>query len=160
MYNVLDYLENSCNKFSNKIAVIEEDKELTYKELVNYSKSVGSFLSKKGALNEPIIIFMDKGIDTLISFFGSVYASCYYTLLNPTFPYERISQIKDVLNSRFVFTNKEYLNLAEEYFKDLEVYDILINDNLSLAKVKGNYRSYYNVSVEFKQFSQKGILCH
>ena len=76
MYNVLDYLENSCNKFSNKIAVIEEDKELTYKELVNYSKSVGSFLSKKGALNEPIIIFMDKGIDTLISFFGSVYIFC------------------------------------------------------------------------------------
>ena len=34
-------------------------------------------------------------------------------------------------------------------------YDILIYDNLAFAKVKGNYLSYYNVSVEFRQFSQK-----
>ncbi len=142
MYNVLDYLENSCNKFSNKIAVIEEDNELSYNELVNYSKRVGSFLSKKKALNEPIIIFMDKGIDTLISFFGSVYASCYYTLLNPTFPFERISQIKDVLNSKYVITNKENIDIAKVYFKDLEVYDIEeikkeeINEDL-LTKARG-----------------------
>ena len=44
---------------------------------------------------------------------------------------------------------------GKTYANTGRVYDIVINDNLALAKVKGNYQSYYNVSVEFKQFTQK-----
>ena len=43
---------------------------------------------------------------------------------------------------------------GKTYANTGRVYDIIINDNLALAKVKGNYQSFYNVSVEFKQFSQ------
>ena len=93
MNNVLEYLNRSVNKFSEKIAVIEEDKKLTYKELNDYSKKVGSFLASSNIINVPVVIFMDKGIDALISFFGVVYSSSYYTLINPEFPQERINQI-------------------------------------------------------------------
>ena len=51
------------------------------------------------------------------------------------------------------YTNR--IGRGKTYANTGRVYDILINDNLSLAKVRGNYRSYYNVSVEFKQFTQK-----
>ena len=43
---------------------------------------------------------------------------------------------------------------GKTYANTGRVYDIIINDNLALAKVKGNYQSFYNVSVEFNQFSQ------
>lgn len=92
MYNVIDYLENSTKKHKNKIAVIEEDKKLTYSELASFSKSVGTFIASKGLFNEPIMIFMEKGIDTLIAFFGSVYAGCCYSLINPDFPETRIDR--------------------------------------------------------------------
>ena len=69
MINVIEYLEKSTKKNSKKIAVIEEEKKLSYKELNDYSKSVGSFIANDNIFNEPVIIFMDKGIDTLISFF-------------------------------------------------------------------------------------------
>ena len=69
MNNILEYLENSVNKYSDKIAVIEEDKKITYKELNDYSKRVGSFLASNNIFNSPIVIYMDKGIDALISFF-------------------------------------------------------------------------------------------
>ena len=143
MYNVLDYLEKTYKKDKNKIAVIEENNKLTYEELINYSKSVGTFLREKDAFNEPIIIFMDKGINTLISFFGSVYSSCFYTLLNPTFPSERIYQIKGVLNSRFVITNKEYIDIAKEYFDNDIIYDI---DDIKNTKINEEIleTSYYN----------------
>ena len=143
MYNVLDYLEKSYKKDKNKIAVIEENNKLTYEELINYSKSVGTLLREKDAFNEPIIIFMDKGINTLISFFGSVYSSCFYTLLNPTFPSERIYQIKGVLNSRFVITNKEYIDIAKEYFDNDIIYDI---DDIKNTKINEEIleTSYYN----------------
>ena len=124
MNNVLEYLENSCKKYSNKIAVIEEDKSISYSDLLNSSKSVGTFLSSNNIYNKPIVIFMDKGIDTLISFFGVVYSSCFYTLINPEFPQERINQITSVLNPEYVITNDNYLSLAKECFKNSDIYNI------------------------------------
>lgn len=59
-----------------------------------------------------------------------------------------LDALKGVDFSNRIPRGKTYANTGK-------VYDILINDNLALAKVKGNYRSYYNVSVEFRQFSQK-----
>ena len=50
------------------------------------------------------------------------------------------------------YTNR--IGRGKTYANTGRVYDILISDNLALAKVKGNYQSFYNVSVEFKQFSQ------
>ena len=56
------------------------------------------------------------------------------------------------------YTNR--IGRGRTYANTGRVYDILIIDNLALAKVRGNYQSYYNVSVEFKQFtqSQKNII--
>ena len=58
----------------------------------------------------------------------------------------------DALNDVY-WTNR--IGRGKTYANTGRVYDILITDNLALAKVRGNYQSYYNVSVEFKQFTQK-----
>ena len=123
MYNVVEYLENSCKKYSDKIAVIEENKTITYEELRNKSQVVASFIGSK-IFNEPVIIFMDKGIDALISFLGCAYAGCFYTLINPELPSVRIEHIKSTINSKLVITDNENENLAKTYFKDLEVKNI------------------------------------
>ena len=47
------------------------------------------------------------------------------------------------------WTNR--IERGRRYANTGRVYDILIKDNLALAKVKGNYKSYYNVSVEFDE---------
>ena len=59
-----------------------------------------------------------------------------------------LNALNDVYYTNRIGRGKTYANTGR-------VYDILINDNLALAKVKGNYRSYYSVSVEFKLFTQK-----
>lgn len=141
MNNVLEYLKNSVNKYSEKIAVIEEDRKLTYKELNDYSKKVGSFLASSNIINVPVVIFMDKGIDALISFFGVVYSSSYYTLINPEFPQERINQIINVLSPKYVITSDKYVDNAKEYFKDSKIFNIndlknnsIDEDSLSIAR--------------------------
>lgn len=124
MFNVLDYLENSAAKFKNKIAVIEEEKNISYEELYHMSKRVGSYLATKNISNELIVVFMDKGIDTLLSFFGSVYANCYYSLINPELPEVRINNIKETTNVKYIITNDEYEEIAKKYFEDLEIINI------------------------------------
>ena len=62
---------------------------------------------------------MDKGIETLCTFFGVLYSGACYSLINPEFPEARINQIKEVLNSKKVITNKE--NLEKIHNKIQEV---------------------------------------
>ncbi len=125
MYNVVDYLNNCVKEKPNKIAVIEENAQITYAEWVKRSKAVGTFLGQK-IFNEPVIVFMDKGIEALISFFGVIYAGSFYTLLNPELPLARITQIKKTIQAKIVLTNEENYELAKEYFNDLEIY--LVSD--------------------------------
>lgn len=142
MYNVIDYLKNSSKKYPHKIAIIEENKQITYKDFDNYSQIVGSYIGQK-AFNEPIIVFMDKGIDTLIAFFGVIYAGCFYSLVNPELPMARIKQIKDTIKAKIVITNKEYYNLAKQCFSDLEVLSIT---ELKTGKINSSllYKCYQN----------------
>ena len=124
MYNVIDYLKDSTEKYADKIAIIEEDKSITYMEFNERCKRAGSFLGTRNFFNEPVIMFMDKGIDTLTAFFGAVYAGCFYSLVNPEFPSNRISSIKETLKARVVITDDEHMELAKELFKGLEIYNV------------------------------------
>ena len=111
---VLEYLEETTSKFSEKIAIIEEENKVTYKELLESSKIIGSNLIDKASLNEPVIVFMDKGITTLELFFGILYAGACYSLVNPDFPEARVKTIKGVLESEIVITNKENFEKAKK----------------------------------------------
>ena len=128
MKNVLQYLEMSCDKNSNKIAVIEEDKNCTYKDLVNYSKSVGTALTSYISLQEPVAVLMEKGINAVCSFFGAIYAGGFYSLLNPELPNDRLKQIIDVTQTKVIITDDEHFELA----------NALISTNNINADVKNN----------------------
>ena len=154
MYSVIEYLEDSVKKHAKKIAVIEEDKKITYSDLNKYSKRIGSFIAKNKIFNEPIIIFMDKGIDTLISFLGTIYSGCFYSLINPEFPESRIVQIRDVIKSKLVITDENHLDIAKKYFNNMIVKSISelkeheIDEGL-LDEVKDKHINYDPLYVNF-----------
>ena len=129
MHNCIEWLINSTNKYPNKRAIIEEDKSITYSSLLERTKSIATYLIKEEQFNSPIILFTDKSIDTLTAFFGIMLSCNFYTLINPELPESRITSIKETINSKIVFTDKEHLDLAKEYFKDLKI--VLIKDILN-----------------------------
>ena len=124
MYNVIDYLENASKNYKDKIAIIEEDKKITYHDFNEACKCGGTFLASKGLFNNIVMVFMEKSIDTLISFFSIVYSGNYYTLLNPELPKARLISIKETSKSKYVITDDEHMDLAKEYFSDVEIINI------------------------------------
>ena len=115
MKNVLQYLEKSAYDNKDKIAIIEEDKRVSYSELLINSKMIGSFLSKHIDLKNPVGIFMEKGIYSLESFFGTVYAGGFYIYLNPDLPIARLQKIIDVANINIVLANESSFETAKEF---------------------------------------------
>ena len=69
MKNVLQYLELSTEKNKEKIAIIEEEKSISYNDLLKNSKRIGTVLSNYIDLRNPVGVLMEKGIDSLVSFF-------------------------------------------------------------------------------------------
>ncbi len=114
MKSVLEYLEQSAVKYNDKIAVEEEDKKCSFKELELLSKKTGSFLSDYIKPRKPVAVFMDKGVDALVSFMGIVYAGGFHCMINVKHPLSRIEQILHVLNTDVILTTAKYKDLLDD----------------------------------------------
>ncbi len=121
---VFSYLEDTCMKYKDKIAVKYKDEYLTYNDFLTNVYVVGTNLSKDVINNEPIVVFMDKGINSLESFFGILYSGGCYSLINPEFPDDRIKQIKEVLKVKKIITCEKYYERAINLFNDCKVFKI------------------------------------
>lgn len=97
MKNVLEYLEQSAKMYPDKIAVKDTACSYTYEQLQNKAKCIGVCLAKQTTPRHPVCVFADKSADTLAVFFGIVYAGCFYTLVDPSFPEARIQSMLSVL---------------------------------------------------------------
>ena len=114
--NILEYLEYDARQYPGKTAVIDEQKSLTYGELLLLSRQIGSALAEKIKIRTPVPVLMEKSADTLCAFLGIVQAGCFYILLNPEFPQGRLRQILDVLQAEVLITDREHKEQAEELF--------------------------------------------
>ena len=114
--NVLYYLENSAKNYPEKIAIIEEEKSISYANLLLNSKAIGTGLSNFDVFGKSIGVYMEKGIDAISSFFGIVFAGGFYCTLNTELPDFRLNQIQDVLKAKVVITTEELKEKAKELF--------------------------------------------
>ena len=143
MKNILEYLENTAKKNKEKIAIIEEEKQCTYNKLLENSKKVGSGIYKYVRPRMPAAVLMEKGINAIYSFFGSIYAGGFYTLLNPELPETRLKKIIEITKTNVIITDNNNYELAlkitgekdSSNVKILKIEDLL-NENIDEEKLK------------------------
>ena len=60
--NILQYLESSVIKVPDKIAFVDQNNRISYKELQLHSKLIGSEICRKTKcqIRRPIVVFVDK----------------------------------------------------------------------------------------------------
>ena len=96
--NVLSYLERSAGRVPEKIALLDEVRQLSYREVLDKSKRIGTALSQRTGARRGIGVYMEKEAQTLCAFFGAVYAGCFYCALNTELPASRLGQLSPLMN--------------------------------------------------------------
>lgn len=133
---IAGYLAKTANKYPDKIAFADTKREVSYKEFVENSKKIGSYIIKKqNVINKPIAIFIDKSVDCLEAMIGTIYSGNFYTILDTRSPKERIELILDTLEPTIIITNKKSEKKAQELLADRKnikviLYEECIEENI------------------------------
>lgn len=91
--NVLSWLEESAARYPDAIALQDRDGFLTYAQLIQRAKSIGSFLAARYPARCPVALAAEKTPDTVAAMLGCVYAGCFYTPIDPAMPEARVERI-------------------------------------------------------------------
>ncbi len=113
--NVLEYLEKTVVRLPDKLAFANENEGLTFKQVYDQSRAIGSFLYNKGFYNKPIVVFMKKHPNTIAAFFGTIYSGNYYVPLDEEMPSHRIELIFKTLNPKAIICDEETVGLVDNF---------------------------------------------
>lgn len=133
MKNILERLENSAAKFANKIVFAENgssQRGISYSDFVLQCKKVASddsFMNVAGGglKNNPIAVFDNRNINTLVGMFGVVYSGNFYIVLDSNSPVERLQKIVDIIKPvAFIFEECNLEKLSALSIGDAKCVDI------------------------------------
>lgn len=98
--NVLEYLDKTVNEVPDKVAFADDKTEVTFHQLYDSCRAIGTYLSNEGIYREPVLIYMEKTPYTLVAFFGTIYGGNYYVPIDDEMPKRRIELIIENTKAR------------------------------------------------------------
>ena len=167
--NVLAYLEQTVPRVPDKIAFADDSCQLTFAEVSQNARAIGSALAGEGLYGEPIVVFMEKSPKAINAFFGVLYGGCYYVPLDVEMPAFRIEMILEQLKPRGVICDATTQPLLAQfgYAGKSWLFDDMAKtpaDDAKLAQIRTKQLDIDPIYIVFTSGSTgvpKGILaCH
>lgn len=169
--HILDYLDETVKRVPDKLAfggVTPED-GVTFAQLDQYSRAIGSFLAGHGLYKEPVVVFMNRHPSAVVAFMGVLQSGCYYVPIDEEMPRIRIDLILENLKPRAILCDESTIDTAKtfDFSGELWLYRDLITtavDSETLASVRARSIDTDPVYVFFTSGSTgipKGVAaCH
>lgn len=102
--NVTYWLDETAARFPGKTAYADEKKEITFSQLRAQARAIACELTGLGLFKKPVAIFLEKGVDVLVSFMGAAYSCNFYSPIDVDMPGSRVNKILEVLEPAVVIT--------------------------------------------------------
>lgn len=112
--NILEYIEQTVRLVPRKTAFFSEDGSMTFQEVYDQARKIGTRIIHDGHERKPIVVFMQKHPRTITAFLGVIYGGCYYVPLDGDMPRYRIEQILQHLRPAGCICDNTTLPIAEE----------------------------------------------
>ena len=110
---ILDYVEQTAARYPKQLAAEDGHRQCTWEELLAWSKRMGSAMAKRVQPHQAVVILEEKSAPTLAAMFGVVYAGCFYVMVDPAQPKERIDKILSVMEPALVIAESQMQALAQ-----------------------------------------------
>lgn len=141
---VMDYLDEAAAEFPEKVAFADDNTSITYNELLNTSKSIATYLAKQEQIGRgnPVVVFIDRSIFSIVSFFGVAYSGNFYVPVDRLMPTKRIELIFETLKPAAVIGIESDQKIMNEiqYRGNLLIYNEISKgeaDKTFLAEIRG-----------------------
>ncbi|MHB8063143.1 MAG: AMP-binding protein [Ruminiclostridium sp.] len=130
--NVLEYLENTVTRLPNKVAYVNEEMGITFQEVYDQARAIGTFLNKQNIYKQPVVVFMSKGPKTIVAFYGVMYGGNFYVPLDEEMPQFRIELILQKLNPKAIICDETTVKLVDKLSisSTIYIYDDIISTNI------------------------------
>jgi amino acid adenylation domain-containing protein len=104
-YLLQHFITDNAAKYPHRAAVIYKNSTITYADLEKQSNQLAQGLIKMGVAHEDRVgIYMNRGIDAIVSIFGVLKAGATYVPIDPLCPPERLNYIITKCAMHFVLT--------------------------------------------------------
>ena len=120
--NVLEYLESIVEKVPNKIAYANDQMGITFQEVYDQGRSIGTFLNKQGIYKQPVVVLMNKHPKAIVAFFGVIYGGNFYVPIDEEMPHLRIKLILENLNPIAIICDETTIKFVETFQYNGAVY--------------------------------------
>lgn len=128
--NLLDYLKATSDKVPDKTAVIDGDRNISFRSLSEQAKKMSCIINRKvgGVIRKPIAVFMDKRIELIVSDIAIIYCGNAYMNLDTKMPIQRISNILKLIEPELIITNHQYIAKIEDVCPSEKILNIDLID--------------------------------
>ncbi len=119
--NMLEYLEKTAERVPERIAFYDEREELSYGNLKEVSRRIGTALLKIAAPKKTVALFLDaRSIRNIPAIYGVLYAGCAYAPLDISMPPERLLKLLSLLDPGVVLADEK----GRRALQDLELGEV------------------------------------
>ena len=124
--NIYDTLVNSAGKYPDKIAVIDDKEEVTYKELLKRADDMAVILHNRYGLQpqDQIGFLMVNSSRMVAAFYAAMKLGCIAVMLNTKFPKQELDRLLHTMNVKLIISDSRWADKVRETARELQMLGI------------------------------------
>ena len=162
--NILEYLYDTAARVPDKLAFSDGVCSLSFAALAERTESVAAYLISKGRVSGPVGVFMDRSVNEIAVFLGTVRAGCVYVPMDAEMGAERLRGITERMRLGCLIADEGNLPAARA-LTGADVFpanEALAFEKTSLPPLSGSDTDpFYTVFTSGSTGAPKGVCgCH